>query len=86
MEIDTVLWDKIDEELGTITEFRIIIAQPKDNSTFAQIHFKSNGIDKVIACNDENFKFFIQCAYYVGDIISPLKKYKRLCETLQHSL
>jgi hypothetical protein len=76
MSLDKELWNLIDEDLGTITEFRIEYLSPINSSTHSQVHFKSNGIDKIIASNDENFKFLIQCAYYCNELINPLKRYK----------
>ena len=61
------LWYKIDADLGEVTDLRI-----KGET----LHFKSNGIDKIIVCKGADFKFIIQCAYYMTEINSPLKRYK----------
>jgi hypothetical protein len=71
--IDYEIWDEIQNDLGDITDFRIVVDPSQNSSTFAQIHFKSNGIDKVMACNDGNFKFFIAASYYCARLLSPIK-------------
>lgn len=73
--MDNILWDKIEQDLGEITDFEVVKNNGRTGHLTAEIRFKSNGVDKVMACNDANFKFFITAAYYVNELINPLKKY-----------
>lgn len=81
--VDRYLWDEIGEYLGVITD--VELRNDNAGSFKCEVHFKSNGIDKVMYSSEENFKFFIQCVYYVSEIISPLKRYKQSSLTLQNS-
>jgi hypothetical protein len=84
--LNNELWNKFDEELGIITDFKIVIEPNINNNHFAQIRFKSNGIDKIIYCNDANFKFFIVASYYCSYLASPIRRYKHSVSNFQHSL
>lgn len=78
LEINKELWYEIEEDLGEITDFEIHTDLTESEYIKAEIRFKSNGIDKVIAFADNNLKFLIQCAYYISEIQSPLKRYKHV--------
>jgi len=80
------LWDEIEEDLGEVTDFEIIRDSGKNDLMPSEIRFKSNGVDKLMACNDSNFKFFIQCAYYVTELKTPFKKYTHSSSNPQQAL
>lgn len=80
MALNYPLWYEIEEDLGTVTDLEIV-----RNDKGCEIRFKSNGIDKMMFSTDREFKMIIQAAYYVTELISPLKKYKHSSLNLQQT-
>lgn len=76
MSINKQLWNEIEEDLGDITDFEIHTGLTEFEYIKTEIRFKSNGVAKVIASSGDMYKHLIQCAYYIGALQSPIKKYK----------
>ena len=61
------LWYQIEENLGEVTDFKI-----KGND----IHYKSNGVQKIIYKNNDDMKLFVQSFMYCSGQFNPLRKCK----------
>lgn len=67
-----LLWE-IEESLGEVTDLEIIPLAGQKHFNF-QLNYKSNGVLKSDYLGD--LKPIIACLYYVGELNSPMKKYK----------
>jgi hypothetical protein len=65
--LDKELWYQIEENLGEITDFEI-----KEND----IHYKSNGVSKIIYKTNDDMKLFVQSFMYCMEQFNPIRKYK----------
>lgn|GEM_PF-4852455 len=67
------LWNEIERDLGVVSDIKLV---QKDDGIFkCQLHYKSNGVDKVAYSSDVDFKELVISLMYVKELISPIKKY-----------
>jgi len=69
------LWWEIEEYLGDVTDVEIVPIPEGDSKYLKfQLNYKSNGVQK--SDYYQNFKPLIAAMLYVGELNSPIKKFK----------
>jgi hypothetical protein len=63
--LDLELFEKIDRQLGEVTDFDL-----KKTSKGIELHYKSNGIPKIIYQNSDDMKAFVQSFIYCSNSFS----------------